>query len=80
MAAKPNKGVKKGKPIKPRDTVRVKTTAGYPIIVKIGSSYHRQAQEIGAVISQHRPGADKRTEENDPLSVKNYKKRLKRSR
>jgi len=61
----------------PKDTVHVKTTDGYDIVVKNGSAYHEQFKKRGAVINALRPKNRVGSPEKDPLSVKNYKSRKK---
>ena len=65
-------------PIKARDTMHVKTSAGHKIVVKKGSSYAKQAEKTGAVISSLRPRKSASSKSKDPLAVKNYNKRYKK--
>lgn len=70
-------GIKEPARIAAKDTVHVKSTAGYDMAVKRGSSYDKQAKEFGAVMNTLRPGGGY-TENTDTFSVKNYKKRPKK--
>jgi hypothetical protein len=70
-------GIKGTPRIAAKDTVHVRSTAGYDMAVKRGSAYAKQAKDLGAVVDAFRPGGGY-TENTDTFSVKNYKKRPKK--